>query len=243
VTAGSLNGSGRAPRYRKRRPVPALVMLVLLGLVATTVWLKVINDKSKDVAAGVHCEPPTAATAEPDQPAPSQPAQPPPPLGQHVDQTGLDQTVAATPDQTPVRVLNASKQRGEAALVTENLKQLGFSQTGKPDTDLVYPDGSMKCRAQIRYGPQGASAARTVSLIEPCAELIKDTRQDASVDLVIGKKFDDLQVRSETQQILKQIVDWSAQHPPQTGGLQSVDGSAAQQIDQSLIDAIRKASC
>jgi hypothetical protein len=243
VTAGSLSGGGRAPRYRRRRPVPALVMLVLLGLGATIVWLKVIDDKSKDIAAGVHCDPPTAATAAPDQPAPSQPTQPPPPLGQHVDQNGLDQTLATTPDQTSVRVLNASKQRGEAALVTENLKQLGFSQAGKPDTDQVYPDGSMTCRAQIRYGPQGASAARIMSLLDPCAELIKDNRQDASVDLVIGKKFDDLQVRSETQQILKQITDWSAQHPTQTGGLQSVEGTAAQQIDQSLIDAIRKAPC
>ncbi|MFD1048023.1 hypothetical protein ACFQ1S_22020 [Kibdelosporangium lantanae] len=57
---------------------------------------------------------------------------------------------------------------------------------------------------------------------------------------MIGKKFDDLQVRSETLQILKQIVDWSAQHPAQSGGLQSVEGTAAQQIDQSLIDAIRE---
>lgn len=238
MTAGSLSGGGRAPGYRKRRPIPALVMLVLLGLGATIVWLKVIDDKSKDVAAGVHCDPPTAATAAPDKPAPAQP-----PPGQHVDQTGLDKTVAATPDQTTVRVLNASKQRGEAALVTESLKQLGFSQAGKPDTDQVYPDGSMTCRAQIRFGPQGASAARTMSMLDPCAELIKDNRQDASVDFVIGKKFDDLQIRSETQQILKQITDWSAQHPPQTGGLQSVDGTAAQQIDQSLIDVIRKAPC
>lgn len=217
-------------------------MLVLLGLGATIVWLKVIDNHSKDAAAGVHCDPPVPATADPNQP--SQPAPPPPaPLGQHVDQNGLDQTMAATPDQVQIRVLNASKQRGEAALVTENLKQLGFSQVGKADTDTVYPQGSMTCRSQIRFGAQGAPAARTMSLIEPCAELIKDGRQDATVDFVIGKKFDDLQVRTETQQILKQIIDWSAQHPPQTGGLQSVQGQAGQQIDQQLIDAVRKTTC
>jgi len=218
-------------------------MLVLLGLGATIVWLKVIDTKSKDIAAGPHCDPPAAVTVDPSQPAPSQPPQPPPTLGQHVDQNGLDQTLAATPDQSPIRVLNASKQRGEAALVTESLKQLGFSQVGKPDGDPIYPEGNMTCRSQIRFGAQGASAARTISLLEPCAELIRDNRQDASVDLVIGKKFDDLQVRSETQQILKQIIDWTAQHPPQTGGLQSVQGTAGQQIDQALIDAIRKSPC
>ncbi|TCO52515.1 envelope integrity protein Cei [Actinocrispum wychmicini] len=239
MTAGSLSGGGRAPRYRRRRPIPALVMLVLLGLGATIVWLKVIDNHTKDATASVHCDPPTPATAEPGQPAPP----PAPPLGQHVDQNGLDQTLAATPDQIQIRVLNASKQRGEAALVTENLKQLGFSQVGKPDDDPVYPQGSMTCRSQIRFGAQGAPAARTMSLLEPCAELIKDGRQDATVDFVIGKKFDDLQVRTETQQVLKQIVDWSAQHPPQTGGLQSVQGSAGQQIDQALVDSIRKTAC
>jgi LytR cell envelope-related transcriptional attenuator len=238
VTAGSLNGGGRAPRYRKRRPIPALVMLVLLGLGATIVWLQVIDHNKTDAAAGVHCDPPVPATAEPGQPAP-----PAPVLGQHVDQTGLDQTAAASPDQALVRVLNASTQRGEAALVTENLKQLGFSQVGKPDGDSVYKQGNMTCRAQIRFGPQGAPAARMMSLVEPCAELIKDGRQDATVDFVLGKKFDDLAVRSETQQILRQVVDWTAQHPAQTGGLQSVQGSADQQIDPALIEAIRKAPC
>jgi hypothetical protein len=237
VTAGSLNGGGRAPRYRKRRPVPALVMLVLLGLGATIVWLQVIDNK-KNAAAGVHCDPPVPATAESGQPAP-----PAPVLGQHVDQTGLDQTTAASPDQALIRVLNASSQRGEAGLITESLKQLGFGQIGKPDDDPIYKQGSMTCRAQIRFGPQGAPAARTMSLIEPCAELIKDGRQDATVDFVIGKKFDDLAIRSETQQMLRQVIDWAAQHPAQTGGLQSVQGSVDRQIDPALIEAIRKAPC
>jgi hypothetical protein len=238
VTAGSLDGGGRTPRYRKRRPVPALVMLALLGLGAAIVWLQVI-DKKQDSQAGVHCDPPVSATAESGQPPPP----PPPALGQHVDQTGLDQTAAAPADQAQVRVLNASAQRGEAALITENLRQLGFSQVGKPDDDPVYSQGSMGCRAQIRFGPQGASAARTLSLVEPCAELIKDNRQDATVDFVIGRKFDDLSTKPEVRQVLKQMTDWSAQHPAETGGLQSVQGAQGPQIDPALIEAIRKPTC
>jgi hypothetical protein len=237
VTAGSLSGGGRTPGYRKRRPLPALVMLALLGLGATFVWLHVVDTKS-DAAAGVHCDAPVPPSAEPDQPAPETPA-----LGQHVDQTGLDQSAAAPPDQALVRVLNASRQRGQASLVTENLRDLGFSQVGKPDDDKIYTDGSLTCRAQIRFGPQGSPAARTLSLVEPCAELIKDGRQDATVDLVIGKKFDELPVKAETRQILKQLTEWGAQHPAETGGLQSVEGSAGPPIDPALIEAVRKASC
>lgn len=237
MTAGSSGGGERALKYRKRRPIPALIMLVLLGLGAAIVWLQVI-DKKQDNQAGVHCDPPPPATAESGKPPPP----PAPALGQHLDQAGLDQTGAASPDQSQIRVLNASGQRGEAALITESLRQLGFSQIGKPDDDNIYPQGTLACRGQIRFGPQGAAAARTLSLIEPCAELIKDNRQDATVDFVLGRKFDDIQVRPETRQALKQVLDWTAQHPAESGGLQAVQGQGAQ-IDPALLDAIRKPTC
>ena len=101
----------------------------------------------------------------------------------------------------------------------------------------------MKCRGQIRFGQQGAPAARTLSLLDPCVELIKDDRQDASVDLVIGQKFDELPVKAETRQILRVLAEWGAQPPPQTGGLQSADGSAGPQLDPALIEAVRRTSC
>lgn len=236
MTAGSFNGGEQAPRYRKRRPLPALIMLLLLGLGAAIVWLNVAGKQPQ--AQGVRCDPGVAPTAASGETAPPSPAQ----NGQHVDQTGLDQTAAAPPDQVSVRVLNASTQRGEAALVSESLKQLGFTQVGQPGDDPVYPSRDMTCRGQIRFGQQGAAAARTLSLLEPCMELIKDNRQDASVDMVVGGKFDDLPIKAETRQILRVLAEWGAQHPPQTGGLQSVEG-AGPQIDPALIEAVRRAPC
>ncbi|CAM4022079.1 envelope integrity protein Cei [Kibdelosporangium persicum] len=211
-------------------------MLVLLGLVAAVVWLNVIDEEP--AAQGVRCDPGAPATAASGESAPP----PAPEPGQHVDQTGLDQISAAPPDQVSVRVLNASTQRGEAALVSESLRQLGF-QVGQPDDDPIYPSRDMTCRGQIRYGQQGASAARTLSLLDPCMELIKDNRQDASVELVVGQKFDELPVRPETRQILRTLSEWGAQHPPQTGGLQSAEGGAGPQIDPALIEAVRRAPC
>jgi hypothetical protein len=236
VTAGSFDGGERSPRYRKRRPLPAVIMLALLGLGAAIVWLQVAGGEPE--ATGVRCDPGAPMTAAAGEPAPPAPA----PMGQHVDQTGLDQNIPAPPDQVGVRVLNASTQRGEAALVTESLRQLGFTQIGEPGDDPVYPSRDMSCRAQIRFGPQGESAARTLSLLDPCAELIRDNREGSAVDLVIGQKFDELPIKAETRQILRVLAEWGAQHPPQTGGLQSVEGGGAQ-IDQALIEAIRRAPC
>ncbi|MCE7009668.1 envelope integrity protein Cei [Kibdelosporangium philippinense] len=212
-------------------------MLLLLGLTAGIVWLNVANKEPE--VQGVRCDPGLPATAAPGESAPPAPPQP----GEHIDQTGLDQTSAAPPEQVTVKVLNASTQRGEAAQVTENLKQLNFTQIGTPSEDPQYPSKDMTCRGQIRFGQQGAAAARTLSLLEPCLELVKDNRQDASVEMVIGRKFDELAIRPETRQILRLLSEWGAQHPPQSGGLQSVEANAGPQIDQALIDAIRRAPC
>ncbi|MBP2330905.1 hypothetical protein JOF56_011290 [Kibdelosporangium banguiense] len=235
MTAGSFNGGERSPRYRKRRPLPALIMLALLGLGAAIVWLQIAG--GKPAVTGVRCDPGTPATAAAGEPPPSTQA----PVGQHVEQTGLDQNAPAPPDQVGVRVLNASTQRGEAALVTENLRQLGFTQIAEPGDDPVYPNRDMSCRGQIRFGPQGTAAARTLSLLDPCAELVRDNREGAGVDLVIGQKFDELPIKAETRQILRVLAEWGAQHPPQTGGLQSVEGGP--QLDPAMIEAIRKAPC
>jgi hypothetical protein len=210
-------------------------MLALLGLGAAIVWLQVAGDDPQ--ATGVRCDPGAPATVAAGEPAP--PAAPAP--GEHVDQAGLDQKPPAPPDQVGLRVLNASTQRGEASLVTENLRQLGFVQVGEPADDPVYPSRDMSCRGQIRFGPQGESAARTLSLLDPCAELVRDNREGAAVDLVIGQKFDELPIKAETRQLLRVLAEWGAQHPPQTGGLQSVEGGA--QLDPALIEAIRRAPC
>ena len=154
---------GPGQRYRKRRPLPAFLLILVLGVAATVVWLKVMN-ADNEVTGAQHCDPPPKATAPPGQPVPT--------LGKPLENTALDRTVPAAPSSALVRVVNASGQRGQARLVTETLRGLGFTQVGDPANDVLYGE-KMTCHAQIRFGAQGTAAARTLSLLEPCAELIR----------------------------------------------------------------------
>ena len=76
----------------------------------------------------------------------------------------------------------------------------------------------MNCRGQIRFGAPGASAARTLSLLEPCLELVRDDRQDATLDIAIGKKFDEVKPNSDAHKVLDQLKEWAEQQPEQQGG-------------------------
>lgn len=221
---GGARDRGRA-RYRRRRPLPALILALVLCVVATVVWLRVMETSSEPTAAA-HCTPPagpakdTTATVAPTTP------------GKALDYTALDRTTPAPPDKVLVRVVNASTHRGEARLVTGTLRQLGFTQVADPDNDALYGD-SMSCRAQIRFGPQGTAAARTLSLLEPCAELIRDERTDATVDIAIGEEFDSLRVTAQTRALLDELAEWSAEHPEESGGLQA--NAPKPNLDKNLL--------
>ncbi|HCT75659.1 MAG TPA: hypothetical protein DGT23_03490 [Micromonosporaceae bacterium] len=159
----------------------------------------------------------------------------------------LDRTAAAPAAQALVRVVNASPQRGEAATVTEALRQLGFSQVAPAANDPLYPAVTdpalaLTCRAQIRFGQQGMPAARTLSLVEPCAELVKDDRQDATVDFAIGMRFDNLQPKPEARRVLERLAEWAAQNPEAQGGLQA-NASSPPSVDAGLLAAARQVNC
>ncbi|HEV2779116.1 MAG TPA: envelope integrity protein Cei [Actinophytocola sp.] len=230
--------AGGRVRYRKRRPLPALLMILALGVVATVVWLRVLGSDA-DPASATSCNPP-ATPATPPVAVEGQP--PPTTLGQSLAHDALDRTSPIPAAQVLIRVVNASTQRGQAAEVTESLRQLGFGQVADPANDPLYPAFDLGCRAQIRFGQQGISGARTLSLIEPCAELVRDDRQDATVDLAIGRLFDDLKPRSEARRLLEQLTTWAAEHPEAQGGLQG-DPNLTPDLDAGLLAAARQVSC
>lgn len=220
-------------RYRKRRPLPAFLLILVLGIAATVVWFRVMS-ADNEVVGAAHCDPPkTSAPA----PAPDQPA---PTLGKALEPDALDRTEPAAPGGAAVRVVNASSQRGQARLVTETLKSLGFTQIGEPANDALYGE-SMTCRSQIRFGAQGEGVARTISLVEPCAELIRDERQDATVDVVLGDKFDDLKPNRAAKTLLEQLNDFAKQNPPAQGGLQA--DVPQPDLDSGLLAAARNVKC
>lgn len=222
---------GQGQRYRKRRPLPAFLLILVLGVAATIVWLKVMNGDN-EVTGAQHCDPPPKATAPASQPVPT--------LGKALEHTALDRTEPAAPSSSLVRVVNASGQRGQARLVTETLRGLGFTQVGDPANDVLYGE-KMTCRAQIRFGAQGTAAARTLSLLEPCAELIRDERQDATVDVALGEKFDNLQPNRAARTLLEQLNDFAKQYPPTQGGLQS--NAQQPDLDATLLSAARNVKC
>ena len=232
MAAGNVMRRG-GQRYRKRRPLPAFLLILVLGVAATIVWLRVM-DKDSEVTHAAHCAPPPTPTSA------TKPAQPAPTLGKPLEPDALDRTGPAAPASALVRVVNATSQRGLATLVTENLRALGFTQVGDPANDPIYGD-KMACRAQIRFGAQGTAAARTISLIEPCAELIRDERKDATVDVVLGDKFDDLHPNGAAKTLLEQLNDFAKQNPPSQGGLQA--DAPQPKLDAGLLAAARNVNC
>ncbi len=236
MTAGNVRQTGQ--RYRKRRPLPALLFILVLGIAASIVWLRVMTTETEATGAA-HCDPPPTQPTQATQPE----APPPSPatLGKPQEINVLDSTAPAPPDRVLVRVLNASNTRGAAGIVTETLRTFGFTQVAEPDNDPIYGD-AMTCRAQIRFGPQGEAAARTLSLVEPCAELVRDDRQDATVDVAIGDEFDDLNPNRHAVTALEQLTAWSQQNPPVQGGLQADEGPQPK-LDAAMLSGARDVRC
>jgi hypothetical protein len=222
-------GTGGHPRggrqrtvrpYRKRKPLPALIFIGVLGVTAMIVWVNVISS-SGDIAEAISCEPrprpPADTTFTP------------------LPHDALVTTSPIPPSRVEVTVLNASNTRGEASIATEALRQLGFTRVTEPDNDEVYTgDTVAECHGQIRFGAAGERAARTVHLLDPCLELIKDNREDPSVDLAIGTKFHDVRPSGVAVQILDQLKSWSAENAHTETDEQSVEQDGPI-IDEELL--------
>ena len=227
MASGNGIGDRKARPYRKHKPLPALIVIGVLALGAIVVWVNAVISKG-DVDEAVRCDP----AASP----------PPGTVFTQVPHNALDDRAPVPPDKVAVKVLNASSVRGQGSIATTSLKELGFTGTGEPGNDPAYQGREAKCRGQIRFGENGMTAARTISLVIPCAELVKDTRKDASVDVVTGTLFGDIQPRAEARQILAQLADWSKAHQGGGGNEQSA-GAKAPVIDQTLLASARDVAC
>ncbi len=237
----SNTGSSGLSRYKRRRPLPALVLFVILAVGAVFVWAKVL-DTANDVDLAIRCNSPGGVVVS--SAPPVDPAAPPveaPKLGNVLAHDALDRTDPAPATDVQFRVFNASTQRNQARFVATTLTELGLKQAAEPDNDPVYPAQDMTCRGQIRFGAPGAGAARTLSLIEPCLELVRDERQDATVDIAIGKKFDEVKPNHDARKVLDQLTDWAEQQPEQAGG--QVAEAGAPTVVASNVEAARDVHC
>ncbi|MFS8101726.1 envelope integrity protein Cei [Lentzea alba] len=211
--------SGSLTPYKRRRPVPALVLFTVLLVSSVFVWVKVLGNAS-DVDAAIQCNAPGHVTtsATPGADPGGTPTAPPPALGTVLEHDALDRTNPVPVGDVNFRVLNASTQRNHAKAVATQFTELGLKQAADPDNDPIYPAQDMGCRGQIRFGAPGAQAARTLSLLEPCLELVRDDRQDATIDVAIGKKFGEVKPNSDARKVLEQLKEWAEQQPEQQGG-------------------------
>ncbi|PXY33654.1 hypothetical protein DI005_15040 [Prauserella sp. PE36] len=218
--------SGRVKPYRKYKPLPALIVIGVLGLVAAFVWVNAISSNT-DLEEAIRCQPsptPTGGVTYTPQP-----------------HDALDATQPTPPDRVAVRVLNASGTRGQAAMTTEGLRRLGFTQIAEPENDPAYANAEANCHGQIRYGANGEGAARTVALVDPCLELVRDNRQDATVDLAIGTAFNNARLTTAARDVLDRLNTWSAQNRG-TGESEQSTGKGPD-IDQALLDETRPEHC
>jgi hypothetical protein len=222
------DGGARVPPYRRRRRTPWVVVVALLAVAAIATWTVVL------VGTGG----PSAATA---CPAPTTGALP----GSVVAPSALDAATPVPPASVRTRVLNAGGQRGQANLVAAQLSDLGFAEAAPPDNDPLHPNGDLECVGQLRFGAAGEGAARTLTLVMPCTELVRDDRGDDTVDVAVGTGFRDVNPPRAVRKALDQIgsgggTDGSANADPADP---TASASAAPGVDPTVLETARDAAC
>ena len=228
MVSGGVTRVREKARYRKRKPIPAIIVVCLLAVTVIVVWTKVFG-KASDVNALIACAPSTAQPAAKVTP------------GTPLPYDALDKIAPEPAADIKVQVYNATTQRGAALQVSNQLTQAGF-QVAQPANDPLYPKQDMTCRGQIRFGANGESAARTISMVVPCTQLVRDNRQDASVDLAIGKTFTGVAPNSSAQQALQQLAAWATKHPAPQGGQQALNG-VLPQLAPDMLAAAHSGQC
>ena len=221
------DGGARVPPYRRRRHLPWVVLVAVLAVTAVGTW-SVVLSRANGPSAAVACPPPVNGA----------------PPGEVVEVDALDAVPPVPPSAARVHVLNAGGQRGQANLVAAQLADLGFQEAAPPENDPLHPNGKMECVGQLRFGPAGQGAARTLALVVPCVELVRDARTDDTVDLSVGTGFRDVDPPRAVRNALDQIGtggggDGAANADP-TG---PAPGTAAPAVDPTVLESARADAC
>jgi hypothetical protein len=201
--------------YRRRNMVPATVLVAVLAVASIVTWTIVFTNSTAGSVTSCNASP--VAGAGTPQPT-----------------DALDDQQAAAPGDVRVKVLNGAGQRGQAQLAAAELGELGIAEAAPPDNDPLYPSQDLSCVGQIRYGSAGAAAARTLSLVVPCAELVSDGRQGSEVDLALGDDFRDISPGQPVTEALRALSRQTA-----TDG----SGAPAQVPDPAALSALHTVDC
>ncbi|MCH9733527.1 MAG: envelope integrity protein Cei [Actinomycetia bacterium] len=181
--------------FRRRNFLPILVLFSSLAMATLLIWVIALS-RPPDVREAAVCNPP---------PPPADSDSPGPQLGEQVSREEMIDVTPAALGNTEVRVLNASRQGGQAADVASALRDLGFTDL-QADNDSIYDTVRLECQGQIRFGPAGRAAAAAVWLVAPCTELFQDERSDDSVDLALGTEFGGLSSSDDIDEVLVSLL-------------------------------------
>ncbi|MFN2495580.1 MAG: envelope integrity protein Cei [Pseudonocardiaceae bacterium] len=233
---GAVNPSPvqRSTWYRARKPLHAMMVIVLLSLIAGLVWVGVLN-RPDPTAGGCQSAAEAVAPGSSASPAPVTP-------GQRLPPDGLDAVPPAPPQLVVVQVLNANGERGEAGVVAAELAELGFVPTAEPTNDPLHPAFDLHCHGEIRFGAAGEAAARTLSLAVPCAELVRDGRPTGVIDLALGTEFTRLRPNDAAREVLQGLVLLGQPVVGTSQGGQAA-GLVAPAIDPDLLRQARAVKC
>jgi hypothetical protein len=146
----------------KRRPLPAMLFLLALCLLAGLVWWRVINRDDGHAQAKPTCTPSKAAKTLPE------------------------------PAAVTVTVLNSTTRNGIAGAARTVLIQDGFRSPDKAQNDgkdFGGTDQPVAGIAEIRYGPSGADGAKLLAYYFPGATLVKTPSTDPTVLVSLGTQY------------------------------------------------------
>ncbi|MDQ2837229.1 MAG: LytR C-terminal domain-containing protein [Actinomycetota bacterium] len=146
-----------------RRPLPALVFLLVLTVLTAIVWWRVLH------------RPDGTTTA--DGPVTVQPIKCTP---------GGKKVTLPTPASVKVDVLNGAGREQLATQVSTLLKSRGFA-VGTPGNA-----GALTGTGEIQFGSAGASGATLLSYYLPGAKMVAQKRSDNLINLVLGSGYQTL---------------------------------------------------
>ena len=232
-----MSSDSPADRYHRRRRAPILIVMAVLLIAGGVAWFQVLKPvpaastscnepgrvpvtssklpSSGGTAAGTAPSTGTAGTHPGSKTVGTAPATPTTPtttsivtsLGQFASDDSLTGIRPADPATITLQVFNASQTPGQAKTLTNELRTDGFSSILGGANDPLYPAQDLACTAQIRYGQAGTTAARTLLIVQPCAQLVLDDRISDSVDLAVGANYTFQPLSAAVKAQLKVIHD------------------------------------
>ncbi len=108
------------------------------------------------------------------------------PLAANTEPACASASGGSAPRQVTVNVFNATDRRGLAAATAQLVREHGFAVAAVKNDQGASP---VPQSAVVRYGADGEAGAQQVLALVPGAVPVLDSRDDASVDLVLGDGY------------------------------------------------------